>query len=166
MKEIHYVTLCRCVTGANSYRAFQDNRLLGTAEALVLPQFPVYLSCGEMKLQRENSPGDDSVIFRDTGEEFARIQKTGRCEYQLCTPWGDFSVIYQEGAYVFGREDVAMAAMSQVQKGSPFYLSGNYPREPEWEPHFALISKETLPDELAMVLLHFPLLLPCERKDV
>lgn len=65
-----------------------------------------------------------------------------------------------QGIYVFVRNNSCIAGLSPVQKGSPFALAHPQWIAPDRELYMAMMTAESLCDELALLLLSFPLLRP------
>lgn len=153
-----YLLTRSCYTGLNEYHCFRENRRIGTALAHVLPGFPVSLHCSIGSFACRRDPECITLSDCDSGREFARIFRDSPGHYRLRTLYGQLEVECRDGIFAFGREGSYIAGLGPVQKGSPFDLAHPEYRTSEREPHMAMMAAEDLPDDLALVLLCFPLL--------
>jgi hypothetical protein len=138
---------------------------IGKAIAGVLPGFPVNMYCRDRLLRYYHdpkispTPGVSLPIldgYRD--ELYGRVCWDGTGKYRLVTPVGELQVEYQEGIYAFGLDNICIAALGPVQKGSPFDLSGKDLPDPDWKPWMAMMTSRELPEELEILILSFPLM--------
>lgn len=160
-----YIVTRRCVTGVNEYRYYRGIEQIGKATAFLLPDYPVTLQCTGLMLRYVNDPeitrvsGISRPVFdADCGEEYARVYWDGTGRHRLYTPFGKFPVEYRDGVYAFGRRDVCIAGIRTIRKGSPLHPEWETVKEDQWEPRMAMVTTERLPDELALLMLAFPLL--------
>jgi len=158
----NYLMLRQCLTGANRYRFCreEDMHLIGTASALVLPDFPIRISCGELALEYSRDPditlfpGINRAIFAgDLREIWGRVIWMGQGKHRLDTPFGTVCLLRKDDTYRFFRDDILIARMHPAKQDT-FPL----PAGSEWEPRLILAPEEPLPEPLATVLLAFPLL--------
>lgn len=159
-----YITSRNCVTGVNRYRFFRNSESFGHASAFVMPDCSVSMYCTGLMLtcSRDRDmtlvPGISVGIFDgDCMEEYARVFWDGAGQHRLQTPFGCIQVTYQEGMYLCHRDENLLGALCTIQKGSAYMLSRQEAPDPDWEPRMALHVTEPLPDELALLLLSFPL---------
>jgi len=153
-----YLLTRSCYTGLNEYHGFREDRQIGTALAHVLPGFPVSLYSSSGCLACRRNPEWITLSDCDSGMEFARILRDRPGHYRLHTSHGQLEVDCREGIFLISRDGVAIAGLGPVQRGSPFDLAHPEYRTAEREPHMAMMAAEALPDDLALVLLCFPLL--------
>lgn len=164
MEQTTYIVTRRCSTGVNEYRYFRSIHAIGTGAALVLPRFPVVIASAELSLRYENDldmtlvPGISRPILReDTGKAYARVFWDGSGKHRLHTPFGWFRIACREDICVIFRENIPIAALGRIQRGSEFDFSWRKTRDADWEPHLTMMTTEDLPDELALLMLSFPL---------
>lgn len=161
-----YIITRNCCTGVNEYRYFQETRQIGMAQAFVLPGFPVSLHVNRQAFTCRRDPNLSRVpeklmvFYGDCDRIFAQITRSKPGHYQLHSLFGDLEVTYKEGIYVFVRNNSCIAGLAPVQKGSPFALAHPQWIAPDRELYMAMMTAESLCDELALLLLSFPLLRP------
>lgn len=148
-------------TGAVRYRFFHRDRLIGTAEAMVYPGFPVVLQQNGMILNSSFDP--ESTLFpgltrviadADRGcEPAAELTWQGSGEYRLTIHWDTETKIVQIRSH--GEEHQFWVEDRQIAAICPLREQRN---DADWEPRWCLQSAEDLPDDLAMLLMSFPVL--------
>lgn len=160
-----YIVTRRCTTGVNEYRYYRGIEQIGKATAFVMPDYPVTLQCTGLMLRYVNDPeitrvcGISRPVFdADCGEEYARVYWDGTGRHRLYTPFGKFLVEYRDGVYAFGRGEACIAGSRTIRKGSVLRAEWETVKDAQWEPHMAMMTTEQLPDELALLMLAFPLL--------
>lgn len=151
-----YTTARRCLTGINEYRFFRETEEIGSAAALVLPEYPVTLDSRELRLRCSHDrgmtlfPGCSRPVHTEPGgEEYARIFWDGTGKHRMQTPFGTISVLYQDEMYLFIRSNICIGALRRSRQELP---------GAEWEPRMSMMTETRLPEALAVLLLSFPLL--------
>ena len=163
--NVNYFVTRHCGTGIHEYRFYRGTERIGSAAVWVLGQWDVTLRCPGGMLRFSHDPQmtvfsgcNRAVEDADSGEEYARVYWDGRGRHRIGPPFGSIQVEYREGVYAFGREERCFAALCCVQKGSLMDQTQRDFRDPEWELRMGMMTQDALPDDLAVLLMSFPLL--------
>lgn len=157
-----YIVTRSCVTGGNDYRFYRGVEEIGGAVALVLPDWPVTIHGMGLRLRYSRESGNprasgssSPILDARSGDEYARISWDGQDRYRIWTTLEEIQIQYQEGTYMFFRENKKIALMRSIRKDFP---AGVCFQDPEWEPCMVMMTAEKLPDSLALLMLSVPLL--------
>lgn len=148
-------------TGAVRYRFYYRDRLVGTATAMVCPGFPVVLQQGGMILNSSFDP--EQTIFPGVSREIvdadncsesvARLTWQGSGEHTLTVNWGaepqTVRILTKDEEHQFWVEDRQIALIRKLPQRQSIS---------DWEVGWCLRPMEELPDEMAMLLMSFPML--------
>ena len=156
-----YCVLRSDVTGAGNYRFLQNHRQLATGKAPVLPDWPLVLNFGAMVLNssfdrgRTIFPGcsRDVIDADNAADPLAKLiyRDTGHFELQVNLAAGQvcLQILSQERSHLFLRDGNPIARIAPPAEA--------HCRE-GWEMHYCMESREVLSDELALMMLSYPLL--------
>ena len=99
-------------------------------------------------------PGAETIIYFSDGSEPARVIYLGDRRHRLV--WGrvELEVRYRQQRWKFFLEGKHLASMIQSDSTEPVLAL----TESRWVPRYTMMSCSTLPEPLALLMLHFPLL--------
>ena len=149
------------ITGAVRYRFYHRDRLIGTAEAMVYPGFPVVLQQGGRILNSSFDP--EQTIFPGVSREIvdadncsepaAWLTWQGSGEHTLTVNWGaepqTVRILTKDEEHQFWLEDRQIAVICKLPQRQTIS---------DWELRWCMQIMEEMPDEMAMLLMSFPVL--------
>ena len=148
-------------TGAGRYRFYSGDRMIGSAHVLVQRNWPLVINCGALVFNsfydmettyypgsiREIIDADDpanvvaKLIFRTVGQYELQVNfSTGLQRLQIHSA---------EDTHLFYRDDAPIARITPA---------GDVRQKGDWNVHCRMESLEELSDELALMMLCYPLL--------
>lgn len=161
MQQTVYFSTRRCITGSNEYRYFRGIEPLGEASALTMRSYPVSIRGARVTLHytqdmnRTIFPGVHKIVHcAHTGDAFASViwMRTGT--HMLYINSEKVDIQCQNGVYRFSRDGREIAVMAPSRKKD----APGFPGDEHWEPQYVMMTAEPIPDQLALLMLAFPLL--------
>ena len=147
--------------GRNSFRCYKAVDLIAESEMLLHGRVrPIHLRVGNVDmdcvvdLDQTIFPGAEYAIHFSDGGEPARVVYLGDRRHRLI--WGrvELEVRYRNLGWKFFVKGKHLASMIPVEPTDPIGAVLNS----RWVPRYTMMSREELPEILAALMLHFPLL--------
>ena len=155
-----YTMLRQCLTGVTQFRFCRGDTPIGSGSALVLPHYPLTLQLSETKLHCNRNPEitlfpgiNLPITAGDPPKNWGRVIWIRHGLHRLDTPMGTFYVRQQGEAYRFLQEEQILGLLYPAQQGVRASQEGI-----EWETRLTLATSEPISDDLALLMLAFPLL--------
>lgn len=145
----------RCITGANEYRYYQKDELVGSATALTAYHYPVIINGTGKSLYCEHDPeltlfpGCRNTIFSEN-QEYAEAIYLGRGQHYLKIGTNSIWIISDKNIIYFYRNNVLIATLCATP--------GRCGVSDDWEQQQILCVLDELCSDYLLLLLSFPLL--------
>lgn len=145
----------RCFTGANEYRYYHKEELIGSATALIKYHYPVIINGDERTFYCEHDleltllPGCRKTIFSGN-REYAEVIYLGRGQHCLIIGSNTIRIITDKNAVCFYQNNILIATLCSAFAGSGG--SG------DWELRQTLFVLDEMCHDYLLLLLSFPLL--------
>ena len=142
---VSYYVMEESMTGVTEYSYYHGKQLLGTANAMVLPSFPVRIQGSGVMLDTEFDktvfPGVTRELVAPDGKPFGTVIWYGEGTHALNIPGESLVVKNEPGIWRFLRDGRAIAVL---KRGADSRLT--------------LMPNDPVRDDLALLMMSFPLL--------
>lgn len=158
MNHVYFLTRL-CLTGMNHYRCYRETQLIAQSTVpYSRTRYPVLIRAGDTEMtclvdpEKTVFPGAENEVTLPDGT--ARVIYDGRGSHRLILGRYALRVREEDSRYRFFLEGRLVAVMNPVPAAQRLADL----EEGNWSPRLVLMAAEPLPERLAVLMLHFPLL--------
>ena len=145
----------------NCYRAYDAVNLIGESHISLKSRLhPISMETPQIRMDglidpdKTIFPGAENILYFSDGSDPARIIYLGEHQHRIV--WGRLNILvrYWHLRWKFFLDGKELASMVPVRGAEPVTAV----TESRWSPCLTMMSRADLPEPLAMIMLHFPLL--------
>lgn len=182
METIHYYATHQSKDNTQEYNFYCETEKIGSATTVVTDtHYNIVIRCNGLFLEHKNERDMEYVkkmrrycvwseldhreytIYDADGKEvYAKLlwgDDPNKMVFTLQSPFGEYVVAITDGILAFVKNNYVVSGISDVQKDSPFALTQQLFKDPDWELCMAMHAEEKLSDELAVLMMGLRLIL-------